>query len=351
MTMERQIIKAAIYNNLDENIGPNPKAYIPKDFSQLDLIHISVKSFAILTGERGFIPESLVILPFPSLNLKGLIKYIKWEDPELRGGIGQSNIAIFFEEMDDAIFYKYLNELSTPFNDIAQNIAYLEKEGASEEEYIKELINLENALTELLEELRTQELEKSKVESLEGKITDRSLIDYQFKIILVGDPTVGKTSLVLRYTDNAFRRAYVSTMGVHVSNKIFKAEDSAIIQLVLWDIGGQERFKLMRKQFYQGSDALFLIFDLTNPETFKSIPSWYSDIKKQLESREEDIIGFLVGNKKDLEKNLKMNSAKAQELAAELNLEYVETSAMSGENVDQTFTNIAKILYESRKKL
>ena len=347
--MERQIIKAVIYNKLNEDIGPNAKAYTPKDFPQVQLIHISVKTFAILTGERGFIPDSLVILPFPSLNLKGLIKYIKWEDPELRGGIGQSNIAIFFEEMDDAIFYKYLNELSAPFNDIAQNIAFLEKEDASKEEFIKELINLENALTELLEELKNQELAKSKVEALEEKITDRSLIDYQFKIILVGDPTVGKTSLVLRYTDNAFRRAYVSTMGVHVSNKIFKAEDSTIIQLVLWDIGGQERFKLMRKQFYQGSDALFLIFDLTNPETFKNIPIWYSDIKKQLESREEDTVGFLVGNKKDMEKSLKINSTKAQELAAKLNLEYIETSAMSGENVDQAFINTANLLYELRK--
>ena len=347
--MERQIIKAVIYSKLDENLGPNPKAYIPKGFPQVQLIHISVKTFAILAGEKGLIPDSLVILPFPSLKLKGLIKYIKWEDPELRGGIGQSNIAIFFEEMDDAIFYKYLNELSTPFNDIAQNIAFLEKSKASEAEYIKELINLENALTELLEELRNLELSKSKVEALEEKIKDRSLIDYQFKIILVGDPSVGKTSLVLRYTDNAFRRAYVSTMGVHVSNKIFKAEDSAIIQLVLWDIGGQERFKLMRQQFYQGSDAVFIIFDLTNPDSFKSIDNWYSDIQKQLKLNEGDTLGFLVGNKKDLDKVIKIKTTKAEELAAQLNLEYLETSALSGENVEIAFTNIANLLYESRK--
>lgn len=347
--MERQIIKAVIYSKLDENLGPIPKAYIPEDFPQVQLIHISVKSFAILTGERGFIPDSLVILPFPSLKLKGLIKFINWEDPELRGGIGQSNIAIFFEEMDDAIFYKYLNELSTSFDDIAQNIAFLEKSNASEEDYINELINLENALTELLGELRILELSKSKVEALEEKIKDRSLIDYQFKIILVGDPSVGKTSLVLRYTDNAFRRTYVSTMGVHVSNKIFKAEDSAIIQLVLWDLGGQERFKLMRQQFYQGSDAIFIIFDLTNPDSFKSIPNWYSDIQKQLKLNEDDILGFLVGNKKDLDKDIKIKPPKAEELAEQLNLKYLETSAFSGENVDTVFTNVANLLYESRK--
>jgi len=347
--MERQIIKGVIYSNLDEVMGPNPKAFTPKDFPQMELIHISVKTFAILTGEKGSIPDSLVILPFPSLNLKGLIKYIQWEDPELRGGIGQSNIAIFFEEMDDAIFYRYLNELSRPFNDIAQNIAFLEQSKASEEDYINELIKLENALTELFGELRNLELARSKVEALPEVLKDRSLIDYQFKIIIVGDPTVGKTSLVLRYTNNAFRRTYVSTMGVHVSNKIFKAEDSTIIQLVLWDIGGQKKFEFMRPKFYRGLDALFLIFDLTNPDSFNNITGWYSDIEQQLKSRGDDVFGFLIGNKNDLEKDLKINSAKAQELAVKLNLEYIETSAMSGENVDIAFKKITNLLYESRK--
>ncbi|MHA2088261.1 MAG: Rab family GTPase, partial [Promethearchaeota archaeon] len=145
------------------------------------------------------------------------------------------------------------------------------------------------------------------------------------------------------------RRAYVSTMGVHVSNKTFKADDSTIIQLVLWDVGGQDRFKLMRQQFYQGLDALFLIFDLTNPDSFKSIPNWFSDIKKQIQENQDDITGFLVGNKKDLKKNVKINTEKAKELATKLNLEYIETSAMSGENVDKAFTDIATSLYESRK--
>ncbi|GAH32728.1 unnamed protein product [marine sediment metagenome] len=79
--MERQIIKSVIYSNLDEEVGPNTKAYMPEDFPQVQLMHISVKTFAVLTGEKGFIPDKLVILPFPSLNLKGLVKYIQWEPP------------------------------------------------------------------------------------------------------------------------------------------------------------------------------------------------------------------------------------------------------------------------------
>jgi len=348
--MERQIIKGIIYNDLDEQVGPNPKLYIPEDFSQLDLLHISVKTFAVLTGEGGVIPESLVVLPFPSLQLKGLIKYIQWEDPNKRGGVGHSNIAVLFQEMDDVVFYKYMREISVPFNDITQNIIYLEKSDANEEQIFNELINLENAITELLDDFRNQELKESKMEALSDQVIDRSMIDFQFKIIVVGDPTVGKTSLVLRYTNNAFRRSYVSTMGVHVSNKIFKAEDSTIIQLVLWDVGGQERFKVMRKQFYQGSDAVFLVFDLTNPESFSNIPVWISDIKKQTDLSEEDIIGYVIGNKKDLENEKKINSEDAQILAQKFNLGYLETSALSGENVNYAFTTLAKILYKSRSQ-
>jgi len=346
--MERDIIKAIIYNNLDEQVGPNPKAFFPEDFSQLNLLHISVKSFAVLTGEKGFIPESLVILPFPSLQLKALIKYIQWEDPEKRGGIGQSNITVLFQEKDDVIFYKYIKEITSPFNDIAQNIAFLEKSNEDDDKFLNELKNLESVIVELLEKFRVKELEESKLEAITDQITDRSMIDYQFKIVVVGDPTVGKTSLILRYTDNAFRRSYVSTMGVHVSNKIFKTEDSTIIQLVLWDVGGQERFKIMRRQFYQGSDAIFLVFDLTNPDSFGNIPIWFSDIKKNINLPEEEIMGFIIGNKKDLE-NRQISADGAQKLAEKFNLKYLETSALSGDNVDHAFTTLAKQLFESRK--
>ena len=346
--MERDIIKAIIYNNLDEQVGPNPKAFFPEDFSQLNLLHISVKSFAVLTGEKGFIPESLVILPFPSLQLKALIKYIQWEDPEKWGGIGQSNITVLFQEMDDVIFYKYIKEITSPFNDIAQNIAFLEKSNEDDDKFLNELKNLESVIVELLEKFRVKELEESKLEAITDQITDRSMIDYQFKIVVVGDPTVGKTSLILRYTDNAFRRSYVSTLGVHVSNKIFKTEDSTIIQLVLWDVGGQERFKIMRRQFYQGSDAIFLVFDLTNPDSFGNIPIWFSDIKKNINLPEEEIMGFIIGNKKDLE-NRQISADGAQKLAEKFNLKYLETSALSGDNVDHAFTTLAKQLFESRK--
>jgi len=333
---------------MNDEIGPNPVAWLPTAFTQMDLLHISIKTLTVLTGEKGLVPESLVILPFPSLNSKGLIKYLKWDDPSRRGDIGQSAIGLFFEEMDDVIFYKYMNQISPPFDEISQKIINLEKSESLREEFVQILEDLETNISSLLEELKTQEITQFGSEQFpDQQIIDRNLIDYQFKIIIIGDPNVGKTSLILRYTNNAFRRSYVPTLGVHVSSKIFEI-DNAIIQLTLWDIGGQEKFHTMRQQFYRGSDAVFLIFDLTKPESFNNIPRWFSDVLSQLKERSEELIGFILGNKKDLVEQRIITSDMANKLAGQLKLEFIETSALSGENVDYAFSTIANLLYKSR---
>jgi small GTP-binding protein len=314
----------------------------------MDLFHIAIKALTVLTGEQGLIPEKLVILPFPSMNLKGLIKYLKWNDPSRRGEIGQSAIVLLFQEMDDVIFYKYLNDLSIPFDSLSKAIIKLEKSKSSREDFMSVIEHLEFNVSSLLEEFRLQETAQQEGEAFpEQKITDRSMIDYQFKIIIAGDPNVGKTSLILRYTNNAFRRNYVPTLGVMVSDKIFKIEDS-VIQLTLWDIGGQQKFQTMRQQFYRGSDAVFLVFDLTRPESFNNIPKWFSDVVEQLEDRRDELIGYIIGNKKDLVEDRKVPNFKGNKLASQLELGFIETSALLGENVDEAFSTIANLLYKSR---
>jgi len=348
--MKRQIISGIIYVEMSDELGPNPVAWLGTQFSQLDLIHISIKTLTLLSGEKGLVPETLVILPFPSMNLKGLVKYIKWDDPSRRGEIGQSALVLLFQEIDDVIFYKYLNELSIPFNNLSKSIISLEKTGASREDHINILEHLDFNISSLLEELRLQEVAQQKKiseEFPEAKIKDRSLIDYQFKIIVVGDPNVGKTSLILRYTNNAFRRNYVPTLGVMVSDKIFKI-DGNIIQLTLWDIGGQQKFQTMRQQFYRGSDAVFLVFDLTRVVTFNNIPKWYSDVKEQLLKRSEELIGFIIGNKYDLKDDRTVTTEMISDLSSRLDLGFIETSALLGENVDFAFSTIANLLYKSR---
>ena len=345
--MSQQIITGIIYFEMNDELGPNPKAWLPTKFSQMEMINISIKTLTVLSGEHGLVPESLVILPFTSLNSKGLIKFIRWEDSTRRGGIGVSALAIMFQEMEDVIFYKYINQFSIPFEEILQKIIDLELSKAPREKFIEVLKSFETNILNLLEELKFQERDQLQSKEFpEQQYKDRSLIDYQFKIIILGDPSVGKTSLILRYTDNAFRRSYVPTLGVHVSKKIFKIEDS-VVQLTLWDIGGQLKFQTMRQQFYRGSDAAFLVFDLTRPDTFKTIPNWYTDVLEQLSNRSEDLIGYIVGNKNDLKEQRKITKKRATTLANQLNLAFIETSALLGENVDYAFSEVARLLYKS----
>jgi len=344
--MTEEVITVLLYAQLDDELGPNPLVWRPTNYSPNNVMHIVIKVIAVLSGERGLVPQSLVVLPFPTLNMKGLIKYIMWEDPNRRGGIGQSAIALLFREIDDVIFYKYMNQLTPPFDEITQKIANLEKKKASKETYSELLEEFELSLSNLLEELKNKESVQAK-EFPEQKVKEAGLVDYKFKIAIVGDPGVGKTSLILRYTNNAFRRTYIPTLGVHVSDKVFKIEDSTV-QLVLWDIAGQIKFETMRQQFYLGSDGIFLVFDLTNQKSFENISSWYFDVKNQLKNR-PDLVGFIVGNKKDLIDELQISTEKAIELANTHNLGYIETSALTGEGVDSAFNDLANKLFNTFK--
>ena len=339
--METKIISGILYTEMDDEVGPNPVVLLG-DIPQSDRLYIGIKTITVLSGEGGLIPENLVILPFPSLNLKGLIKFIRWDDESRRGGIGQGAITLLFKEFDDVIFYKYLGYLDPPFNEAAIKIANLQKSYAPREKYVDVLTKLSITTTQFLQELKEKEMKNAKAFP-EQKIKEANLVDYKFKIIICGDPSVGKSSLILRFTENAFRRHYIPTLGVHVSDKIFKVKDS-YIQLVLWDIAGQTKFETMRQQFYLGSDGLFLIFDLSKTNSLESVENWYQDIQKQLEGRPE-LVGYIIGNKKDLAKYIKITSEKGSKLAKSLNLGYIETSALTGENVEYAFYTIAESLY------
>ncbi|MFX1277724.1 MAG: Rab family GTPase [Promethearchaeota archaeon] len=346
--MEQDIITGILYIELNDELGPNPVFCFPSNFSEENKMHISIKAITILSGEHGLVPESLVILPFPSLNSKGLIKYVTWSDSARRGGIGQSAITILFKDVDDVIFYKYKNNLELIFAETASKIMMLEKTKASMVSIESVLQTLKLTIISVLNELRIKETSTPDIEAFpEITSKDIDLIDYKFKIIICGDPGVGKTSLILRFTKKAFKRNYIPTLGVHVSDKIFNI-DNSIVQIVLWDIAGQVKFETMRQQFYLGTDGIFLVFDLTNTKSFESIQKWYQDIKKQLKQKRE-IIGFIIGNKNDLIDEKIVHLEQAANLASDLNLSFIETSALTGENVEQAFYNIAKTLYESVK--
>ncbi len=104
----------------------------------------------------------------------------------------------------------------------------------------------------------------------------------------------------------------------------------------------------MRKHFYKGTEAVILIFDLTNRKSFESIPKWYEDIKKYIISNTK-IIGFILGNKVDLSESRLLGEKEVIKIAKELNLDYIETSALTGKNVELSFHKIAEALINSKK--
>ena len=346
--MKRDIIHSIVYTEFDDTIGPNPIYSFPSDLPENIRMLVSIKTITILSADHGYMPESIIIIPFPSLKLKGLIKYIERDDDSRRGKVAQSAITFLFREVEDLIFYKYMNYLNSPFNECARKIVEIDNQQADKTRIFGEIEVLRDNIYSLLNELRIKETGYSNSKAFpENEKRIEKKVDFKAKIVVVGDPGAGKTSTILRFTDNAFKRSYIPTMGTNITEKSFRVKDN-VIELILWDLAGQSKFELMRKHFYQGSEAVILIFDLTNPKSFESITQWFKDIKENLRI-DHELIGCIFGNKSDLDNNRKIGTNEAQKLASQLKLDYFETSALTGKNVENAFYSIAEKIIELRK--
>jgi Ras-related protein Rab-1A len=344
----KKLIDAVIYTDIHDELGPDPIHWFPPDLPESIRMLIGIKTMTLLTGDQGSVPDSLLIIPFPSLKLKGLIRYIERTDNSKRGGFARSAITFLFKEADDVIFYKYMSFLKAPFDETARRIIELENYKVKKEIIFEEINNLKNSVGQLLDDFRAKEISfPSSKEFPEIIVKDDKIVDYRFKLVVVGDPGVGKTSTILRFTDNAFLRTYVPTLGVSITEKIFQINEKAV-ETILWDIAGQNKFQTMRRHFYQGSEAILLIFDLTNRLSFNSIKNWYEDVIKNLEKHHHQMTGYIFGNKSDLTEVRKVKLVEALALAKELNLKYIETSAMTGKNVEYAFYDIAETVIKSR---
>ena len=342
--MDKSLIHGIIYTAVDEEIGPKATWWDPVDLSDALLIHVSIKAITLLTAEQGLIPESIAIIPFPSLGLKGLIKFIQFKDKGRRGGVGQAAITLLFNEVDDIIFYKGMEYFDPDFNETAQRITKFEESKQEIELIADEIKNLRENVLETLNDIRIKEMKLKDSDAFpEEIIVEKDKIDYQFKVIVCGDPMVGKTSTILKFTESAFDRKYIPSIGINVKDKIVRVK-KANVQLVIWDIAGQSKFETMRSAFYKGARGLLLVFDLTNPKTFDGLRKWYKDIEKHVDIGEQ-LIGFILGNKCDRVEDRKISEEEAKALAEELNLEYIETSALTGEHVKESFYKMAKSLY------
>jgi len=168
---------------------------------------------------------------------------------------------------------------------------------------------------------------------------------YVFKIVVVGDGNVGKTSLIRKYTEGNFVKDYIKTIGAQFSKYIEKIEDSSV-KLFFWDIAGQSEFSFMRPTFYKGAKAVILVYSLIDEQSFNNIKSWHEDIKKFCGT----IPIVLFGNKLDLVVEKELDNSKVEALKKDLKfIKYYKTSAKTGKNVFSAFRSIIKTLYNSIK--
>ncbi|MFW9986937.1 MAG: Rab family GTPase [Candidatus Odinarchaeota archaeon] len=158
---------------------------------------------------------------------------------------------------------------------------------------------------------------------------------YEFKVLLVGDPAVGKTSLILKYVENRFEREYKASIGVDFAYKIIEVGEK-VSRLIIWDIASQERFAPYRSSFYKQTDGAMIVFDLTRPETLEAIESWMREIREHA----GDVEILLIGNKIDLKKKRALKEADIQPWIDRYGCSYVETSAMSGDGVEEAFETL-----------
>ena len=156
---------------------------------------------------------------------------------------------------------------------------------------------------------------------------------YLFRICLLGDSGVGKTSVLTRFCDNSFKENYNSTLGVDFRIVTLKYKD-IISKLNIWDTAGQERFKSLAVNYLHNSHGFIFVFDITNKESFENIANW---INLSFDTNKNSIINFLIGNKYDKDSDRKVQQSEAEQLAKERNLHYLETSAKNDENIQKLF--------------
>ncbi|CAD8048183.1 unnamed protein product [Paramecium sonneborni] len=164
-----------------------------------------------------------------------------------------------------------------------------------------------------------------------------NIYNYLFKFIIVGDTNVGKSCLLLQFTDSRFRNEHDATIGVEFGSRNLKINDKQI-KLQIWDTAGQESFKSITRSYYRGSIGGILVFDVTNRQSFENVQKWYNEIQGYACDKIEMVI---VGNKIDLEERREVSSEEAKKFAQKFKFDYFETSAKTGENVDNVFESMA----------
>ena len=170
-----------------------------------------------------------------------------------------------------------------------------------------------------------------------------------YKVLLLGDSTVGKTCFLLRYCDKTFEDAHMATVGLDYRLKSVVLKNEKNVKLQIWDTAGQDRFRAITKNYYKGANGIILIYDVTNLQSYENVKNWIAQIK---ESASQNVIVYLVGNKIDVkEEDRCVKTEDGKKISEEFNLPFFESSAKLGININEIFEKIVEKIDEVYSKL
>ncbi|CAC5388988.1 ras-related protein Rab-35-like [Mytilus californianus] len=169
--------------------------------------------------------------------------------------------------------------------------------------------------------------------------------DHLFKLLIIGDSGVGKSSLLLRFSDNTFAGTYITTIGVDFKIRTVDVGGEKV-KLQIWDTAGQERFRTITSTYYRGTHGVIVVYDVTSGESFANVKRWLHEIDQNC-----DVVNrILVGNKDDDPDRKVVLTQDAQRFAEQMGIQLYETSAKENKNVEEMFLAITKLVLQSKKE-
>lgn len=170
-----------------------------------------------------------------------------------------------------------------------------------------------------------------------------------YKVIVIGDPAVGKTSLLTNFCGDKYNSEYIPTVGVNITKQKVTVKNDmgkdTDIFLMIWDVAGQPQFYMLHRPYFNGADGMILVYDVTRSSSFSNVNNWYSTAVKYGLS---GVPRVLIGNKIDLKDEKKIIIPMAEHLSQKLNAPFFETSALTGENVAEMFIKIGELTLLSK---
>ncbi len=171
--------------------------------------------------------------------------------------------------------------------------------------------------------------------------------EFIYKILLLGDSSVGKTCFLMRYIDNTFQDIHMSTIGLDYKLKNVQLENGKMVKIQLWDTAGQDRFRSITKNYYKGAHGIILIYDITENKTFENVKNWMNQIKEEVSDK---VTIVLVGNKIDVEEHRKVKTEQGESMAKDFGIMFFECSAKTGENINGIFNSLVRKVVDNFAK-